>query len=131
MARYSKTQVEEATAELRRICPPGTAVYTVLRHVSRSGMLRKIKLHIVRKGVVIGIGWYAARILRAPIDGDHAVTVTGCGMDMGFHAVNALSYALHGYRPKGDGAASEAAGGRLKPRRGHYRAGYSLIHRWL
>jgi hypothetical protein len=45
-------------------------------------------------------------------------------MDMGFHIVNSLSYAIHGMKDRGDAPFHNA-------RRGHYRAGYSLKHDWL
>ncbi len=37
---------EEARAELRQLCPPGTVVTTVLRHVARSGMYRCIDVYL-------------------------------------------------------------------------------------
>lgn len=137
MARYSKQEIEESRAALRKLCPPGTTVYTVLRHVSRSGMMRNISLQVVKAGNVQDITWHVARVLGYPIRHasgwvqDRGLSVNGCGMDMGFHLVNALSYALHGRKPRGEGAAAENAGRFFKPRRGHYRAGYSLNHRWL
>lgn len=135
MARYSETDVKESIKRLRKICPPGTTVYTVLRHVSRSGMMREISLYVIRKGELRSITWDAARALKNPINRGHsfwALRVSGAGMDMGFHVVNSLSYALHGYKSKGDGAAPDAQGIPFhKTRPGHYRAGYSLNQRWM
>lgn len=134
MARYSKAEKAEALETLRKLCPPGTKVYTTLRHVSRSGMLREISLHILKKGQIVHITWNAARVLGWPVNDGRAywaLRVSGCGMDMGFHTVNTLSYALHGYKAKGEGALAENTGRPFKPRRGHFRAGYTLEHEWI
>lgn len=134
MPRYSKEQVAESLARLRKLCPPGTTVYCTLRHVSRSGMLREISLHVVRKGQITSLSWDAARVLGYPLkDGAHwALRVGGCGMDMGFHVVHSLSYRIHGHDNKGDDANEAGVAGRpFTPRRGHFRAGYSLKHEWI
>lgn len=53
-------------------------------------------------------------------------------MDMGFHLVNSLSYALHGHKDRGaDAIEKSKIGHPFTPRRGHFRAGYSLKHEWL
>lgn len=135
MAKYSKAEVQESLARLRKTCPPGTTVYCTLRHVSRSGMMREISLHVVKKGALVPISWHAARVLGWPINDGRshwALRVSGCGMDMGFHTVNALSYKLHGYDGRGaDADGAESRGVPFTPRRGHFRAGYSLRHEWL
>lgn len=119
---------EEARRELRKLCRPGTTVWTVLRHVSRSGMMRHIDLYVMRKGRPRWISGYAARALDYRTDSrTGALKVSGCGMDMGFHLVNSLSYALHGYDSKGEGV----QGHLQHTRPGHYHAGYSLNHEWL
>lgn len=130
MARYSKEEVSESLATLRKNCPPGTKVYCTLRHVSRSGIRREISLHAMKKGVPVSLSWDAARVLGWSLNDGRshwAIKVDGAGMDMGFHLVNQLSYALHGMKDRG--ADTIDAGG--QPRRGHYRAGYSLRHEWL
>src|SRR4051794_37155071 len=101
MAKYTKAEVQESLARLRKLCPPGTVVYCNLRHVSRSGMMREISLHVVHKGALVSLSWDAARVLGWRINNGRshwALRVSGCGMDMGFHTVNALSYALHGHK---------------------------------
>lgn len=136
MAKYSKVQVAESLAELRRLCPPGTTVHTKLVHVSRSGMRREIAPIVFKRGKVSDgryIWWHVAVVLGLAVNGQRdAVKVDGCGMDMGFHIVNALSYVLHGHEGRGEDAKAASALGRsFQPRRGHYRAGYSLNHRWI
>lgn len=135
MARYSKEQVAESLARLRKLCPPGTTVYCTLRHVSRSGMMREISLHVIERRGLVSLTWDAARILGWPLNDGRAhwaLRVSGCGMDMGFHTVNALSYALHGMKSRGaDAKDAQTRGVPFTPRRGHFRAGYSLKHEWL
>lgn len=122
---------EEARVELRKLCPPGTTIYTSLRHVSRNGMYRLIQVHIIRNNEPRWLSSLVARALGCRLKHD-AVGISGCGMDMGFHLVHSLSYALHGYESKGVAAAMEKPGIPFNnPRRGHFRAGYSLKHRWL
>lgn len=120
----------DALAELRAFCPPGSTVYTILRSVSRSGMSRVIDLYTIRDGEPKCIGWLTGRALdyRMATNAE-GLKVSGCGMDMGFHLVNSLSYALHGiaapeivrcYRLASEDASADK-----------FRPGYTLSHRWL
>jgi hypothetical protein len=135
--RYSKAEVQESLAALRRLCKPGTTVYTVLRHHARSGMFRRISLGVASGKEYRDISWHAAKVLGYPIRSrggyvqDAGIGVSGCGMDMGYHLVTSLSYAIHGHKSRGEGALPENAGRPFKLRPGHYRSGYSLNHRWL
>ncbi len=83
-------------------------VYTVLRHVSKSGMYWEISVVIpvknadgdkmfVHTSYIIScvLGWkYSEK------HGSNSVVCIGAGMDMGFHLVDSLSYALYGDRKK-------------------------------
>jgi hypothetical protein len=132
MARKSEVEKQEAITHLRKLCPPGSTIHTVMRHVSRSGMYRMIDAYVIKGGDALRISWSAALATGFRYDRKHeGIGVGGCGMDVGFEVVYALSYALHGMKPKGDGAEAENAGRPFPPRRGHYRAGYSLNHRWM
>lgn len=132
MRCYSKDDVTQARKMLAKTCPPGTTVHTVLRHRSRSGMYRVIDCYVIKGGEMLRISWSVAAITGLRYDRKHeGVGIGGCGMDMGYAIVNSLSYALHGRASKGEGAAPENQGRPFKPRRGHYRAGYSLEHRWI
>ncbi len=104
-ARDRGDTVEDDREYLRALCPPGATVYTVLRHASRSGMDRVIACFVMgRDGAgacaplwvpssriarVLGSGWRDDR----NYDGNH---VGGVGMDMGWHLVYTLSFALYG-----------------------------------
>ena len=91
----------------------GTKVYTIMRHVSSSGMSRNISLVIANGEEVIDITYYAAHALGDKLiesKGHRAIRVNGCGMDMGFHLVYNLSSVLF---------------------TGQDRAGYVLKQGWL
>lgn len=98
-----QSELEEARATLidRFGVKPGDTIFTVLRSVSRSGMSREI-------GVLVptddGKDFFHPNYAVATLTGSKTnksgdgVKVSGCGMDMGFHLVYSLSYALF---PKG------------------------------
>jgi hypothetical protein len=73
-------------------------IYTVLRHVSSSGMSRDISLKTVHDGELIDITYTVAEALGEKVkekDGRRVIRVGGCGMDMGFHLVYSLSSVLY------------------------------------
>ena len=87
----------DAIERLRRWLQPGATIYCVMRHVSRSGMTRVIDLLTIRDGDIVRIGYDAALALGWPYDYRRGgVKVSGTGMDMGFHLVHSLAYALFG-----------------------------------
>jgi hypothetical protein len=91
----------------------GTKVYTILRHVSASGMSRDISLVIAQGDEIIDITYYASHAMGGKVmesKGHRVIKVSGCGMDMGFHLVYNLSSVLFA---------------------GQERAGYVLKQGWL
>ena len=115
---------------------PGDTIYTVLRHVSRSGMTRVIDLIRIVDGRPISIVGPAAQLLALGLDRDRwGVRMSGCGMDMGFAAVYELSYALFkgGFTCTGEGcpANDHANGDRDYTPHAHSDAGYALRQRWM
>lgn len=96
-----KEQQSAALDALRSILNPGDTVTTVIRSVSRSGMSRSIDCYVLScKDGTISKRWLSRLVATAlgySFDEKHeAVKVSGCGMDMGFHLVYNLSYALFG-----------------------------------
>lgn len=76
-----------------------TVVRTILRHVSTSGMSRDISLFVV--DAEDGSLWNITHLTNIALEdkpkernGQNVVRVGGCGMDMGFHLVDCLGYAL-------------------------------------
>lgn len=93
--RAQAAEREEARERLRALLPPGSTVYTVLRHVSRSGMMRHIDVYAILDGEPRWLSGYVSKATGIPRVKD-ALKVGGCGMDMGFHVVYTLSHALYG-----------------------------------
>lgn len=163
MARLTKAQAaerEEARERLRVLLKPGDTVHTVLRHESRSGMLRVVDLkHVGDDGSIEHIGCSAALAMGDTWDSQReGIKVTGCGMDMGFALVYNLGAVLwpEGFGCIGEGCPSNdhANGDRdytpykhphiphpdqlsgkpapeTSPRHWHRTGGYALRHRWL
>jgi hypothetical protein len=142
VTKAQKAECEDAIERLRTLLQPGDIVYTILRHVSRSGMRRVIDAVIQTENGLMPIGWLIARALGDRFDHDHGgVVVGGCGMDMGYHLVYAVGHALW---PKGHGCAGEKCpsnehtnGDRdrtphseVRPH-WHSDGGYALKQRWL
>jgi len=160
MSKASKTEIEEAKAKLRKWIKPGDTVYTILDHVSSSGMSRDIRVLLLscEKGKAVDLhpNYAVATVLSYPRAkrGD-GMRVGGCGQDMGFHIVHSLGYALFG--EEAEHGATKAAvklrkaiynadkfywhqgeeGPRVAPdftkpdRKWFGAAGYALKHRWL
>ena len=135
--RHTKQEKQQAIDYLRDILKPGDTVYTVLRHVSRSGMLRAISPIIVSGNkqpndltywVSLALGW-------GTDDDNGGIKVTGCGMDAGFHLVHNLSYVLYpdSFECIGENCPSNdhVNGDRNREPHRHSSGGYALYHRWL
>ena len=129
---------QEAVEQLRAMLRPGDTVYTVLRHVSRSGMLRSISAVVVEKGQPRDISWLVAKAGIGTFDRKNdGVRVGGCGMDMGFDLVYNLSRTLwpNGHRCAGKRCRSNDHSNAPYPNRDgrskHRDGGYALSQRWL
>jgi hypothetical protein len=117
LTKKQQSEQQEARETLRQMFGDNDrkTVYTILRHVSSSGMSRDISLKTLDHDGTLRDITYLACIAMGdkPKDknGSRVVRVNGCGMDMGFHVVYNLSYSL--YRDVGLD-----------------RAGYVLHHEW-
>lgn len=94
---------DEAKARLLEILQPGSEVYTIVRHVSPSGISRVIDLYVLVHDEYTGkpkmrcIGYLAALVTGYKLHPKHSgLNVGGCGMDMCFHVVSRLSEELFG-----------------------------------
>lgn len=106
--KYTTNEIQNATESLKRYVPQGSTVHCVLRHVSRSGMSRRIDFYVIertngRHGDRLQYlsGWMA--VLLGMARSDKGLRVDGCGMDMGFHMVDTLASALYGRDQRGIG----------------------------
>jgi len=126
----------EYADKLRDLLPPGSTAYTVLRKVSRSGMMRHIAVIAMEDGQPRDItGWVGLAIGEKWDRGTGGIKVGGCGMDMGFHLVYNLSATLY---PNGFTCAGESCnsndhsnGDRDRAPHQHRDGGYAISQRWL
>lgn len=89
-------------------------VYTILKHVSKSGMMRVIDVYIIRNNEPLRLSWSVAQAIGHTYNRKHeGIQINGCGMDMGFAIVNNLSIAL------------------FAPDKYDHDAAYRLQHRWI
>ena len=130
--KYSKKEVSESMEYLHKFLKPGSTVYTVLRHVSRSGMSRRIDLYAMvcdeKGGSHMAYLSHAAAVVMGDSRPNDGIRVGGCGMDMGFHLVYNLGHTLY---PNGFKLA-KGQYGRNGDTSGHDTdGGYALKHSWL
>jgi hypothetical protein len=132
---------EDSARDLRKLLKPGATVYHVMRSVSRSGMRREIVSYAIVDDRMQYLSGYMARVLDMRRGKRDGLIVNGCGMDMGFHLVNNLSYALykdgHGctgdYCPSNEhsnGDRSRAKHSKRHPH-WHHTSGFALRSEWL
>lgn len=128
--KQKQQEQEEAISRLREWCPPGTTIYCILRHITKSGETRVIDFKVITPEEVMHIGYNVALALGWSYDRKHdGVKVYAVGMDAGHHAVHTLSYRLHGY--DNVNITEEVRGKPVVPTKDKYKAGYSLICKWL
>lgn len=89
-------KIERAKTEF----PEGTTLYTVVKHVSRSGMMRRIAPIVVVKGEARNVSAIVSDVLGWKWTDDGAIQVSGCGMDMAFHLVSRFAEEVHGHYDK-------------------------------
>ncbi len=87
---YRQQSIEKVKALLEGV----DTVYGIVRHVSASGMSRDIDLYIIRDNKPVYLTGYASTILDYPMAKNCGMKVGGCGMDMVFHCVSSLTYAI-------------------------------------
>lgn len=136
MSKYTKAQQTEAIDKLREWLKPGDTLYTIVRHVARSGMSRTISVYLMQDGKPFDVSYWVSRVIDDPIDQNTGgVKVAGCGMDMGFHVVYVVSSVLFPdgfmcigkYCPSND----HTNGDRNYEPHQHKSGGYALNQRWM
>lgn len=121
--KQSDVDTKQSLEALHEILEAGDKVYTLLRHVSRSGMMRHISLFVCTQDGLQDITWHVARALQMKRADNGGIKISGCGMDMGFELVYQLGHAMwpngtpkpHGNR----NGQPDSAGG------------YALNHYWM
>ena len=75
-------------------------IYSIIRHVSKSGMTRHISFFHIYNNQPHYLTNSIAEVLGYKMNKYHdAIIVGGCGMDMAFHVVNSLEYKLNELTP--------------------------------
>ena len=109
--------------ELKKLLKPGATVLCILRHVSQSGMQRRIDLYTIKQNKLVYLSAYAADLLGGRLHKDGGIAVGGCGMDMGFHLVYSLGSRMW---PKGTRKPHSRRNGEPDTA-----GGYALEHEWV
>ena len=113
-AEGKRLYIEQIKADLKKLLPGGSTVYTSVRSVSSSGMSHVMRVYFVNKNKRISnITYSAAQVLGWTMNND-GVRMSGYNIDMGFHLVYTLSRILY---PKGNKANKDG--------------GYILKHEWI
>jgi hypothetical protein len=94
---------QESLSYLREHLRPGDTLHTLLTHVSRSGMQRRIKVKQLKDSEILDFSFHVSKVLNWSMD-ERGIKVNGCGMDMGFQLIYSLSCQLY---PKGFGCVGE------------------------
>lgn len=140
MTKAEKEEQAEAIERLRDFLSPGDTVYTILRHVAKSGMSRLVSVVVIPEGErePFDITTWVARALQVyKMDRDrHALRVQGCGMDAGFEVVYNLGRVMYpaGVVCAGLRCMSNDHSNGMRERRPdimHPDSGYAFKHRWL
>lgn len=88
---------KEAKKYLKQDIKKNTIIYTHVEDVSKSGMSRTMNVYIAKKNKIKRITFITAKCLGLTMTKDNdALRIYGCGMDMGFHLVDSLSWELYG-----------------------------------
>lgn len=117
MSEEKERAKQEAMDMLRKVLKRGDTVYTVLRHVSKSGMQRRIDCYCIGEDRrPFFLSGYIGKVLGLRHNYKKGgLVVNGCGMDMGYHIVHSLSSAM--FRGSKGEYSNEGA--------------YALKHEWI
>lgn len=140
--KQTEVEREEARADLRNFIKPGDRIFTVLRHVSRSGMYRTLDVYQLGEDSPRWLSRLVGRATGIRFDEKRqALGVSGCGMDVGFQVVYELGMALFpdGFECIGDNERNSLRcpsndhfnGDRNYKPHHHKSGGYALRHSWM
>jgi len=121
--KISKKDHDEAIATLHKFLKPNDRIGCILRHVSSSGMSRRISFVVATADGIRNLDHWIEGALGYRQSDKGGLVVSGCGMDMGFSVVYNLGATMwpngtpepHGHR---NGEPDNAGG-------------YALKHEWI
>lgn len=121
--QYEADVINWNRKRLKSVIKPKQTVYTVLDHVSASGMTRRIRVVVGTKDrTVRDITYWVSQLCGYKMK-DGALVVTGCGMDMGFSVIYDLGSRMW---PKGTNSPHGTRNGEPDSA-----GGYAIKHSWL
>jgi hypothetical protein len=90
----TKAMQLEAAKELNNILKdiPTDTIYTVIRHVSTSGMQREISVKMIDAGRIIHLDYLVSTATGRKLGKHGGIVMKGCGMDMGFALVDGINH---------------------------------------
>lgn len=135
MSKINEAEKQEALVHLRDMIKPGDTLYTILRHVSASGMSRSISVVLMKDGQPYQLDYWISKTGESIDQRNGGVKRGGCGMNMGFDLVYSLSHRLfpEGYECIGERCPSNDHnnGDRDRTPHHHQSGGYALRQQWL
>jgi hypothetical protein len=89
-----KQEQQDAIKELSSILNDinSDTIYTVLRHVSSSGMQREISVKMIDAGRIIHLDYLVSTATGKKLGKHGGIVMKGCGMDMGFALVDGINH---------------------------------------
>lgn len=130
--KLTKSQKDSRRKEsldiLHQWLKPGDTVYSVLRHVSTSGMSRRFDFYVIRDNVPRMITGHMSHVLDCRLSSKGGLVVNGCGMDMGFHMVYNLGRTLY---PQGFYLSKDQHGRNGDTSGRETDGGYAFRHQWM
>lgn len=127
-AAVKRREIKESFQRLKKLLKPGNTVHCVLRHVSKSGMQRRIDFYVMKGNEPWYITYDIGKVCDYRQHHDGGLVVGGAGMDMGFSVVYNLGRTLF---PKGFKLAKGQYGRNGDKSGFDDDGGYALKHSWL
>jgi len=127
----NENKQEEVKKTLRELFRKGNyTAYTILRHVSSSGMFRVIDVYTIIDNQPIFLSGYIAELGQYKRDKKRdGLRTSGCGMDMGFDMVYTTSRQL--WNTKEEAQSENIVIGRNGDTQPETDGGYLIKQRWL
>jgi hypothetical protein len=106
--------METAAARLGKWIKPGDKIFSIVRHVSSSGMSRTISLYKIKGDHIVALDYNVSELLDRRLDKNRdGIVCKGCGMDMAFDLVYSMGRKLF---PEGFGIMGELNGKKRRPK---------------
>ena len=85
----------DSLARLKELLPVGSRVYGFVRHVSSSGMSRRISFYTIKDNTPIFLDGLFSNVSEFKRSQKEGLIVGGCGMNMIMHVVTTVARIVH------------------------------------